>query len=81
MQVRAHRLLRLGLPAVAVLALTLAGCAEPQAPVPTAPPASPSASPSGFAPSVAGTGSEGMTVRYLDADGDVKTVRVEDFPR
>jgi hypothetical protein len=27
----------------------------------------------------AGTG--GLTIRYLDADGKIKTVRVEDFPR
>ena len=27
----------------------------------------------------AGTG--GMTIRYLDSDGKIKTVRVEDFPR
>jgi hypothetical protein len=83
MQARAHRLLRLGLPAVAVLALTLGGCADPAEPVPSSPPASPSASPSpsGLAPSVSGTGSDGLTVRYLDADGGVKTVRVEDFPR
>jgi hypothetical protein len=27
----------------------------------------------------AGTG--GLTIRYLDAEGKIKTVRVEDFPR
>jgi hypothetical protein len=80
-----RRLVRLGLPAVAVLAAALAGCGEPAA-APVAPPASPaptlpSGTPTGV-PTVAGsTGSDGLTVRYLGDDGDVKTVRVEDFPR
>jgi hypothetical protein len=72
------RLVRLGLPTVAVLALALAGCGDP-APAPAAPPAAP-ASPS--VPTFSTTaGSDGLTVRYLAADGSVKTVRVEDFPR
>jgi len=29
---------------------------------------------------VSTTGSDGLTVRYLSEDGDVKTVPVEDFP-
>lgn len=80
-----RRLVRLGLPAVAVVAAALAGCGEP-APAPAAPPASPSAAtPSGSSagvPTVAGsTGSDGLTVRYLGDDGDLETVRVEDFRR
>ena len=80
-----RRLVRLGLPAVAVLAAGLAGCGEPT-PAPAAPPASRRrrsdvTAPAGV-PTVAGsTGSDGLTVRYLGDDGSVKTVRVEDFPR
>ena len=40
--------------------------------------ASPSTPPTSTV-SAAGTG--GLTIRYLDADGKIKTVRVEDFPR
>jgi hypothetical protein len=40
--------------------------------------ASPSTPPDSTATD-AGTG--GLTIRYLDADGKIKTVRVEDFPR
>ena len=76
-----RRLVRLGLPAVVVLAAGLAGCGEPT-PAPSAPSASssPTTAPAGV-PAVAGsTGSDGLTVRYLGDDGSVKTVRVEDFP-
>ena len=31
--------------------------------------------------SVAPAGSEGLTVRYLDADGKIQSLNVEDFPR
>jgi hypothetical protein len=30
---------------------------------------------------VTGGGTGGLTIRYLDADGKIKTVRVENFPR
>ena len=80
-----RRLVRLGLPAVAVLAAGLTGCGEP-APAPAAPASSPSeAQASGMptgVPTVTGsTGSDGLTVRYLGGDGDVRTVPVEDFRR
>jgi hypothetical protein len=32
-------------------------------------------------PQAVGGGSDGLTVRYADGDGRVKTLRVEDFPR
>lgn len=83
-----HRLLhlrlpglgRLGLPAVAVLTLALAGCSDPAASTPAAPPASPAPATT-IAPTVSSGGSDGLTVRYLGDDGTIKTVRVEDFPR
>lgn len=80
-----RRLVRLGLPAVAVLVAGLAGCGEP-APAPgpaaaatsPAPAATPAATDLG---TVAGTaGSDGLTVRYLGDDGSLRSVRVEDFP-
>ena len=71
-------LVRLGLPAVAALALALAGCGDP-APAPAAPPST--TVPSSLPPVTTGSGSDGLTVRYLADDGSVKTVRVEDFPR
>ncbi len=69
-------LVRLGLFAVAVLAL--AGCGGPVTPVPSTPPSSPA---SEVPPTVGTAGSDGLTVRYLSGDGTVKTLRVEDFPR
>jgi len=80
MRVRLPRLLRLGLPAVTVLAMALAGCGDPATPGPGAPSTSPTAS-STMAPPTSSTGSDGLTVRYLGDDGKVKTVGVEDFPR
>lgn len=75
-----RRLVRLGLPAVAVLAVGLAGCGEPT-PAPSAPPASPSTTPPADVPPADGsTGSDGLTVRYLGDDGSVENIRVEDFP-
>ena len=76
---------RLGLPAAAVLALALTGCSDPAPadPAPAAPaaPATPAAAPAGGVEvGSSSTGSDGLTVRYLDG-GTVKTVRVEDFPR
>jgi hypothetical protein len=79
MRVRLPRLLRLGLPAVAVLAMALAGCGDPATPGPGAPSASPTTSSTITPPG--STGSDGLTVRYLGDDGRVKTIGVEDFPR
>jgi ABC-type glycerol-3-phosphate transport system substrate-binding protein len=78
-------------------ALLLAGLAatactaggEPAAdPVPTPEPtaststqASPSATPDERPVVVGGIGSNGLTVRYQDRDGSVKTLHVEDFRR
>ena len=84
MHVHLSRPVRLGLPAVAVLALALGGCADPATPVPA--PSSAASSPTSPTPSsplsrTGGiTGSDGLTVRYLDHDGSVKTVPVEAFP-
>ena len=84
MRTRLLRPLRLGLPAAAVLALALTGCSDPAPadPAPTAPaaPSTPAAAPAGgVSAGTSSTGSDGLTVRYLDG-GTVKTVRVEDFP-
>lgn len=67
---RPHRL------AFAALALTavLAGCADVGL-TPVAPP-----TPAPTVPSVS-LGGEGLDVRYLDQDGTIKTLRVEEFPR
>ena len=75
--------LRLGLPALAVVALALGGCSDPASPSAPGPtPAAPSsqAPAGGVDPGASTTGSDGLTVRYLD-QGTVKTVHVEDFPR
>ena len=91
---RLRRPVRLGLPAVVVLAVALGGCGDPAAPTPAAPPTSapapstsaPSAPASSPAPSARAlpravdAGSDGLTVRYLGEDGRVRTVPVEDFP-
>ena len=45
------------------------------------PAASPSAKPDQRPVVVGGLGSDGLTVRYQDRDGSVKTLRVEDFRR
>ncbi|SER23231.1 RuvC family protein [Microlunatus flavus] len=77
------RPLRLGLPALAVVAFALAGCSEPSSPsAPEPTPAAPSSAPtaSGIDPGSSTAGSDGLTVRYLEK-GTVKTVHVEDFPR
>jgi hypothetical protein len=57
-----------------------AGGGSGTAPVPTP---SPTATPSrSLRPVAAGDlGSDGLTVRYQDRDGSIKTLRVEDFPR
>lgn len=68
--------------AVAVVA---AGCSNPSsAPGPTGTPSStaPSPRPSDAPAAVVGSaGSDGLTVRYRDPEGGLKTVRVEDFHR
>jgi hypothetical protein len=77
------RPLRLGLPALAVVALALTGCSDPSSPTaPEPPPAAPSSTPttSGVDVGSSTAGSDGLTVRYLH-EGTVKTVHVEDFPR
>ena len=70
--------------ALLAVGLTVAGCGDQAASSP-APARTPSASPSGtatpIAPQAVGAGSDGLTVRYTDGDGSVKTLRVEDFPR
>ena len=70
------RSLRLACAALVATA-TLAGCANDS--VPEAPP-TPSPSPSALPISVP-AGADGLDVRYLDKDGQVKTLRVKDFPR
>lgn len=71
--------------AVAVVAV---GCSNSSsAPVPTgtpssaAPPPRPSGAPTTVVGSVGSAGSDGLTVRYRDPKGGLKTVRVEDFRR
>ncbi len=81
------RVLRLACALLAAAAL-LVGCSDeesrPESPTPSAS-ASPTPLPSGTAPSIpsaAGSvGSDGFTVRYLDSDGQVKTLQPKDFPR
>lgn len=61
----------------------MTGCGEvestPEAPA--TPPAS--SAPSAPAPTApqADLGNDGLNIRYLDEDGKIKTLRVEDFPR
>jgi ABC-type glycerol-3-phosphate transport system substrate-binding protein len=79
------RLLASGAALLAVLAGT-AGCSASEEPA-----ASPAPTPSASSPAptsvptkewtLGSAGSDGLTVRYRDDDGDLKTVRVEDFPR
>lgn len=71
------------LPGAVLLALGLGACGDP---VPAGSPPAPTqttqptpASAPVTLPSATGAGSDGLTVRYLDPDGTVKTVRVEDF--
>ena len=61
-----------------VAAAALAGCADD--PAPESPPPTPSASPSAR-PTAVPMGSEGLNLRYLDEDGEIKTLEVKDFPR
>lgn len=71
------RSLRLAVVALAAAA-ALVGCADKSA-TPEVPP-TPSSSPSAL-PTPVPLGAEGMDVRYLDEDGQTRTLRVEDFPR
>jgi hypothetical protein len=71
----------------------VAGCGHgtTSAPAPTTTPAAPASGASSGGGSPAGptalpvqdvaAGSDGLTVRYADRDGSVKTLRVEDFRR
>lgn len=83
---------RVGVAAVLLAVVAaVAGCSTPEgaspapASTPSAPAPSPTASAAGpttrlqVAPETAGSG--GLTVRYRDADGSVKTLKVQDFPR
>jgi hypothetical protein len=83
------RLFATGAVLLAVLAAG-AGCATSEESAPSPTPTPPASSPSSPAPTevlptstlATGTaGSDGLTVRYRDHDGSLKTVRVEDFPR
>jgi hypothetical protein len=83
------RVLRLFCALVAAAAL-LAGCSDdaarpesPSTPTVTAPPSAtpPSAAPRDPLPASTSVGSEGFTVRYLDADGKISTLQPQDFPR
>ena len=63
----------------------MTGCSDDSSPLeqPTsAPPSPPGTATPSLAPlrTVAPAGTGGMTIRYLDSDGKIKTVRVEDFP-
>ena len=81
---------------VLAVGVVAAGCGEPTsgagaAPAPAATPTPSTApkAPTGRSSSLDGSGltgagtagSDGLTVRYRDPDGGLKTVRVEDFPR
>lgn len=64
----------------------LTGCSDDSSPAEqpaSAPPSPPQTAPPSPAPlrTAAPAGTGGMTIRYLDSDGKIKTVRVEDFPR
>ncbi|SDR83229.1 hypothetical protein SAMN04488543_0578 [Friedmanniella luteola] len=80
--------------ALLLAALTVTACTagggSSAAPVPTPAPratASPDPAPSTPATpeprplATGGLGTDGLTVRYQDRDGSIKTLRVEDFPR
>jgi len=63
----------------AVLGFGLGGCDRSE---PASPPPAPTPAPStGSVAPVSPVGSEGLTVRYLDADGKIRTLDVENFPR
>jgi multidrug efflux pump subunit AcrA (membrane-fusion protein) len=72
--------------AVLALGALVAACSDDREPgAETTPTASDqpttSASPSTPPPAtVTAAGAGGLTIRYLDADGKIKTLRVEDFP-
>ncbi|HET9649495.1 MAG TPA: hypothetical protein VFP34_14880 [Microlunatus sp.] len=68
---------------IATTAVLLAGCSG--AGGGTAPAPSPSATSSPAStptiPDVRSAGSDGLVIRHKTADGDIKTLPVEDFPR
>lgn len=76
------RLLATGAVLLAVLAAG-AGCgtSEESAPSPTPTASASSPTPTAALPIAKTGGSDGLTVRYRDDDGTLRTVRVEDFPR
>jgi hypothetical protein len=73
-----------------VVGVAVAGCGDKATSSP-APAGTPTASANGtptatrtstpIAPQAVGAGSDGLTVRYTDGDGSMKTLRVEDFRR
>ena len=72
--------------ALLALGALVAACSDDREPgaEPTPAGSDPTASPSPSiptTPTVTDAGTGGLTIRYLDADGKIKTVRVEDFPR
>jgi len=70
--------------AALLAALALTGCQPGEDAPPPPPPAEPAApTESDDSPAVAGQelASPGLDIRYLDADGQLKTLRVRDFPR
>ena len=68
--------------ATLAVAAVLAGCADRPEPTPDPTP-SPAAPPSATVRPLdrGSVGSEGLDIRYLDPDGQIKTLQVEDFPR
>jgi hypothetical protein len=73
--------------ALLALGALVAACSDDREPAANTTPAAsdkPTASSTPSTPTAAtvtDAGNDGLTVRYLDADGKIKTVRVEDFPR
>ena len=73
--------------ALLALGALVAACSDDREPAANTTPAAsdkPTASSTPSTPTTAtvtDAGTGGLTVRYLDADGKIKTVRVEDFPR
>jgi hypothetical protein len=68
--------------ATCAVAAILAGCADKPEPTPDPPP-SPTTTPSATVPPLdpRSVGSEGLDIRYLGADGRIKTLKVTDFQR
>jgi len=53
---------------------------DPPSPVPSTPSSTATPRPAPWRSAAPEEGTGGMTIRYLDSDGKIKTVRVEDFP-